>query len=507
MLPCDNMTELSNKRNLAVPTAVFAVLLMLCGSIIAFSGTSEATGEDLTGYGDVNEIEIAPGYSWSYTATFPSDLEAGTVLSFQVNELNTNAAIDGHNLSITIPSGFEPGKYNIVLKADHAASGQTAYQWIRITVNEAMSVNYSGCINEIIAGASQSITLNATGGVGTVTWHEVSLPQGLTLSGNVVSGTPTTIGENVIQVQAISDKGETKDLEIKFTVFNKIVGAEPETITGAGAYAASSAIAQTGSDLNVTWAVTAGELPAGFSIDASTGVVSGTYTGSEPVEVKVTLTGTAGNGPEQTATKELTIRAEPAFTLNADSETVLTYTGNAASKTANLSASATTSAITWTVSELAGVSVENGVLTVTGAAPVGNNTVTVTGTTAYGQVQTKQIAINVEDTLAITGPDSLVTTAGTPASTSAFTITGGSVNTVAISDNGGYASGLTYDAESNVLSISYPDAHAQATVTLTVTSAAGQTATIDVDVTVYSSMGFTSEPGFDGIYAYIADEE
>ena len=338
------MFEVTNKRNMAIPTAVVAAVLMLCAAVLVCSPMSDATGEDLEGYGEVNEIAIAPGYSWSYTATFPSDLEAGTVLTFQVNELTTNATIDGHNVSVIIPSDFPTGAYNLVLKAEHADSGQTAYQWIRITVNQALALDYSGCVEEIIQGTAQNITLSSTGGIGTVTWQEVSLPNGLTLSGNTISGTPTQIGENVVQVQAVSDKGETKDLEITFTVYNQIVGGSPQTITSAGSAAASDAIAQTGTDLGVTWAVTGGDLPEGFQLDAATGVVSGTYTGSEPVETTVTLTGTAANGPAQTATKEITIRGEPAFVINGDN-TVLTYTGNAEAKTLALTASATTSAI------------------------------------------------------------------------------------------------------------------------------------------------------------------
>ncbi len=497
----------STEKRTAIPVAIFAALLMICGSIVAISGSSNAaTGEDLSGYGSVNEIMVAPGYSWSYTATFPSDLTEGTVLSFEVNELNTNASIDGHNLSIIIPQGFTPGKYNIVLKATHEESNQTGYQWIRITVNEALALSYTGCINEIIQGASQMITLNATGGVGTVTWKEVSLPQGLTLSGNTVSGTPTTIGLNTIQVQAESSEGQKKNLEITFTVFNVIVGGNDETITSTGSYVASTAIAQTGTDLGVTWSVTSGELPAGLQLDAATGVVSGTYTGTEAIEAEIVLTGSATNGPAQTATKNLTIKAEPAFSLSGDNS-ILTYTGNTETKTASVSASANTSEITWTVNSLAGVSISNGVITVTGSAAVtSGQTITVTATTAYGQVRTMDVNLVVEDTLRITGPASLVSTQGVSATSSAFDITGGSDNTVAITNNGGYASGLAYDSETKTLSISYPDPHAKSTVTLTVTSAAGQTATIDVSVTVFSSMGFTSEPGSDGIYAYIEDE-
>ena len=485
-----------------------AAVMALSGVFLAVSDSVSATGEDLTGYGNANEIEIAPGYSWSYTATFPSDLTPGTVLDFAVNELNGNAVITPgtHSLTITIPDGFTPGKYNVVLEATHTPTGQVGHQWIRITVNNALALDYDGCLTEIVQGTSQSITLSSTGGIGTVSWQTVgSLPAGLTLTGNVISGTPTTIGENVVQVQAVSSRGETKDLEITFTVFNKIVGGDEQTITSLGTYATSNAIVQDGTDLGVTWEVTTGTLPAGFSIDPSTGVVSGTYSGTDAGSVTLTLTGTAAHGPEQTATKQLTIQYEPKVTVSG-SNSVLTYTGNTADKTFDLTLSGNTSAVTWDPVSVTGVSIEGNKVKVSGSAAVTDGTtVEITGQTAYGQALEHSFNLVVEDTLTITGPESLAATAGQSATSTAFTINGGSGNEVQITDNGGYASGLAYNSESNTLTISYPTAHAASDITLTVTSDAGQTATATISVQVFSSMGFTSVPGAAGIYAYLED--
>lgn len=495
------MNANASKRKLLAPTAVLSVLVMLCVALVGVSDADAATGGDLTGYGTVNEISIAPGYSWSYTSTFPSDLEAGTVLTFEVNELDAVATIEKHTLKISaIPANMAGNAYNIVLKAYHAESDQTAWQWIRITVNNAMSVSYTGCINEIIKGTSQTIDLKSEGGIGTVTWTATTMAAGLTLSGNKITGTPTQVGANTIVLKATSSKGESKELTINFTVFNVIKGDSEETIVAiAGQSVATKAIAQTGTDLGVTWKADK-TLPAGLTLDANTGVISGKYTGTTAGQSVITLTGTVAHGPAQTATKKVTINYEPVFAISGGAEKVLTYTGNETAKVVGLSISGEHSAITWSVPTTAGITIaQDGKLTITGEAAVtADGKITVTARSANGQTATKVVSYLVEDTLKIAGAEKLVAKQGIAAS-QAYTVTGGSSNTVKISENV-YGDALTF--ADGKLKITYPDPHASEAVTLTVTSAAGQTATISVNVVVYSTMGFSSTPGAAGVFAF-----
>ena len=498
----DNMFE-SKGKGVAAFALAASFVMVLCA--LAAVPLSDATGDDLAGYGAVNEISIAPGYSWSYTSTFPADLEAGTVLTFEKNELEGVATIDNHTLKISaIPADKAGGKYNIVLKAYHAESDQTAYQWIRITVNNAMSVSYTGCINEIVKGTSQTIDLKSEGGIGTVTWTATTMAPRLTLSGNKITGTPTQVGANTIVLKATSDKGESKDLTINFTVFNVIKGDSEETVAAIGGKPVSTrAITQTGDDLGVTWKADT-NLPVGLTLNTSTGVISGAYEGTAAGEKVVTLTGTSTHGPSQTTTKKVTINFEPAFTLG-DVAKVLTYKGNADVTSAAMAPSTDEhSLIDYTIkTSVTGVSINvtTGVLTFKGTTSVTDaGTVTVVATTALGQVVEKDVQYLVEDTLSITGPAKLVAKQGIAAS-QAYTLTGGSSNNVAVGDNT-YNGGLTF--ADGKLKITFPDAHASEKVKLTVTSAAGQTATIDVDVVVYSTMGFNSSPGATGIFAYAA---
>lgn len=486
-------------RKLLAP-AILSVLAMLCVALVGCAD-ADATGEDLTGYGKVSDIAIAPGYSWTYTATFPSDLEPGIELTFAVNELGDVATIKGHTLNVAaIPANMAGNSYNIVLKAYHAESEQTAYQWIRMNVGQSLSVSCADAVSEIIKGTSATFNLKSEGGVGAVTWTAVKMADGMKLERAKVTGAPTTVGENTIVLKASTEKGESKELTITFTVYSAIVGGEAEKIVAIGGKDVSSKAIVNGADLGVTWKADKA-LPAGLTLNTSTGVVSGKYTGTEAGSAEITLTGTSAHGPAQTATKKITIQYEPSFAIRGGNDKVLTYTGNTADKTVGLSINATTSAITWSIPTTTGITIsENGVLTITGSAAVtADGKIVVTATSANGQKATKTISYVVEDTLHITGASKLVGKQGVPAS-AAYTITGGSSNTVAISENT-YGDALTF--ADGKLSVSSPSAHASEKITLTVTSAAGQTATIDVDVVVYATLGFDSEPSSKGILTFV----
>ena len=213
----------------------------------------------------------------------------------------------------------------------------------------------------------------------------------------------------------------------------------------------------------------------------------------------VTLTGTAMNGPAQTATKKVTINYEPEFSITGGDGTILTYKGNSP-KVVAFSISGQHTAITWSTTVISGISIsQDGKLTISGSTAVGSGTVAVTAKSAAGQTQVKNVQYTVEDTLSITGPDKLVATAGIPSSQT-YTVTGGSSNTVQVGSNT-YNGGLTFS--DGKLHVSFPTAHASEKVTLTATSAAGQTATKDVNVVVYSAIGFNSVPGADGIIAFV----
>ena len=469
-------------------TALVAVLaLILVGTFMV--ADSDAIGEDLSStYGEPTNINIAPGYRWTYTPEFPNDLTKYLTVSLKVNDGSVGSVSD-KTVTVNIPSNASVGTvYNVVIQASMTSPvSQTAYQYVTFTVVNGLDV--SGTINDIIKGSDINFTPTGTSDMGTVVWTVTSgksLPAGLSLKDGVVSGTPSELGLQTVYLTAAA-KGQTKNLEVSFTVYSKIVGGTAETIKSFDSDVSSTAITND-SDIGVTWEVTSGTLPAGFSLNSSTGVVSGK---SAVVQsTVVTITGSSTVGPAQSTTKDITIQSEPALALTCDSS-ILTYKNNVTEKSASITAS-DSSAKTWSVSAFSGASIDNGTLKVKDSTSVGmGQTVTVTCSTAYGQTKTIDITVNVEDTLSISGDSVLSLLAGTESSTTAFTVTGGSGNTLAASTDD---AGLSVRISDGKLYAQNSSAVQGLKATVTVTSAAGQNASAEVTIDVYNQLIFNSAP-------------
>lgn len=202
--------------------AILAVLLLLCAAI-AVLPVSDKSDAAYTGYGTIYEIDLAPGFSYTYTPTYPSDLTVTTVID-KYESTGINASMSGKTLSVTVKDGITSGSYDIILKATSSTGGidQNAYQHIRINVVSGLSV--SGTIPDVILGNSINFTPTGTSSMGPVTWAVKSgtvLPAGLTFSNGSLSGTPTTLGLNTVSLTATA-AGESKDLVLSFHVYNAL---------------------------------------------------------------------------------------------------------------------------------------------------------------------------------------------------------------------------------------------------------------------------------------------
>ena len=136
------------------------------------------------------------------------------------------------------------------------------------------------------AGVAYSATLAATGGVTPYVWSIVSgsLPAGLSLNAStgMISGTPTSAGTSnfTVQVTDAQNPADSDTQALSLTInspapLNITTTSLPDARRGRSY---SQTLQATGGVKPYTWSLAAGTLPPGLSLNAATGVISGTPT-------------------------------------------------------------------------------------------------------------------------------------------------------------------------------------------------------------------------------------
>jgi hypothetical protein len=224
-----------NKRRkmIAISAAMAFLTMAIAISVIAPSDTDQVEAAP-------TEIEIAPGMRYTYTPTYPSDLTVTTTIETQGIGVATNGtwgAMSGGTLTVDVPAETAPGTvYNVKLKAVSTNPSQTAYIEIKFVVTGNLTV--SGSQANIVAGSAITMTPSASG-MGTITWAvKGTLPAGLTLdpATGKVTGTPTGLGSKTISLTATTSYGETKDLNVTFSIVSVLAPTNSPT-NGAIIYA------------------------------------------------------------------------------------------------------------------------------------------------------------------------------------------------------------------------------------------------------------------------------
>jgi outer membrane protein OmpA-like peptidoglycan-associated protein len=152
----------------------------------------------------------------------------------------------------------------------------------------------------IQAGSFAPVTYSVTSG---------SLPAGLSLDATTgeITGTPSTPGAYLFVVTASSDGGDES------FVFSVTVEENPpvwsdETVSGGIQGTLFQDGISAGSFAPVTYTITSGALPAGLSLDATTGAITGTPTESGSFSFEITA---SSEGGSVSVTVSITITADP----------------------------------------------------------------------------------------------------------------------------------------------------------------------------------------------------
>jgi len=202
------------------------------------------------------------------------------------------------------------GSFSVALSATNSAGTGTATLALTIAAPPPAPVVNSSLTSSGTVGIAYSYTITATHSP--TSYNATGLPGGLSIntSTGVISGTPTTAGTSSVTIGA-TNGGGTGTATLALTI-NPPVPAITSTLTATGYLGSAFTYQITGSNSPISYS--ASGLPAGLSINTSTGAITGTPSGTTGTS-NVTI-GAHNAGGTGTATLVITIDAALTGQLN-----------------------------------------------------------------------------------------------------------------------------------------------------------------------------------------------
>jgi len=303
-------------------------------------------------------------YTWSVSA---GSLPAGLSLN------GSNGSISG------TPTSATSSTFTIKV-SDSSSPVQSATNQYTITIAAPTLTIDPAALSGGTVGSAYSVNVQPLGGTTPYTWAVASgtLPPGTSLNGSsgVISGTPTSAGTFTVNIRVTDSSSPVQTATQQFSLVIAPATLKIGTASlpnGTTSIAYSSTIAATGGTTPYTWSVSSGILPAGLSLNTSSGAITGTPTtnGTSTFTVKVTDSG----GPAQTATQTFTVSISTGLTITttslASGTAGLTYT-------ATLQAQSGTPPYTWSMTGLLPAG-----LTLNASTGIISGTPTATGTFSF----------------------------------------------------------------------------------------------------------------------------
>ena len=280
----------------ALTTGTLPAGLSLAGSTGAITGTPTTTGSStftitadgrkregsagLHGHHQEAAIAITPTVSRrppSAAATSSRYASGGTspyTFALTTGSLPAGLSLDP-NLGAIDGSPTTAGTSTFTITATDAngATGSQPYTLTIITIAITPTSLPTGTV-----GVSYNQTLSATGGTGPYTFavNQLDFPAGLSLSSSgVITGSPTNAGRATFAISATDANGVTGSQNFTFHSFVITPASLPDGSVGTSY---NQTIGGGDGLAPYTFAVSTGSLPAGLSLDSSTGAITGTPT-------------------------------------------------------------------------------------------------------------------------------------------------------------------------------------------------------------------------------------
>ncbi|HZR51615.1 MAG TPA: glycoside hydrolase family 48 protein [Streptosporangiaceae bacterium] len=230
-----------------------------------------------------------------------TDSASGKTLTYSATDLPLGLSLNASTGAIT-GTPTAAGSYTTVVTVnDGSGASSVNFTWtIGTAVGNTVTVTNPGNQTGTV-GTAVSLQIKASDSAAgqTLSYSATNLPAGLSISATtgLITGTPTANGNSSVVVTVKDTTGASGTAAFTWTIGttgNTVTVTNPGNQTGTVGTAVSLQIKATDSAAGQTLSYSAANLPAGLSISATTGLITGTPTTAGTSSVTVTVKDTTG---------------------------------------------------------------------------------------------------------------------------------------------------------------------------------------------------------------------
>jgi hypothetical protein len=299
-----NFTITVSDSSIPVQTKSAPMSITIAPTQLTITTSTLASGTDGTAYSQTLKASGgSPSYTWSIAS---GSLPAGLTLA------------QGSGLISGTPTASVTSNFTVTV-SDSSSPIQTKSVAMSITIASTQLAIITSTLASGTDNVAYSQNLKASGGAPSYSWSITSgaLPAGLTLAtgSGVISGTPIANGTFTFTVNVTDSSSpvQTKSANLSITIAPTpltIAASTLESATDGTAY--SETLHASGGTPEYIWSITSGSLPAGLTLGATTGEISGTPTASGIFTFVVTVTDSSDPQQTQSTTMKITVAPAPA---------------------------------------------------------------------------------------------------------------------------------------------------------------------------------------------------